>query len=168
MRDKEEILNNGKLNHIFREIDENGIWQVACYYTDPITRKDYLVKFTSGFGWEHLSASTRNKIPEWDIMCKLKEIFWRDDECCVEYHPKKEDYVNNHETCLHIWKQIGKEYEMPPSILVGFKNMDPQSFKYSVNLMLSMMDTEQKKELMNSQGIALNRKMKRKSGKSAI
>lgn len=164
MRDKEEILNNGKLNHIFREIEEDGIWQLACHYTDPITRKDYLVKFTQGFGWEHLSASTRNKIPEWEIMCKLKEIFWRDDECCVEYHPKKEDYVNNHETCLHIWKQIGKEYETPPSILVGFKDMDPQSFKYSINLWLSQLSEEERKEIYASQGIKMNRKMKRNSG----
>lgn len=164
MRNKEEILNNGKLNHLIREIDQDGIFQIYCHYTDPITRKDYIVKFTQGFGWEHLSVSTRNKIPDWDVMCKLKEIFWRDDECCVEFHPKKEDYVNNHETCLHIWKQIGKEYEMPPSILVGFKDMDPQSFKYSMNLWLSQMSEEERKEIYASQGIKMNRKMKRKSG----
>lgn len=50
MRKKEEILNNGLLNNIIREIDNDEIFQFYGHYTDPITRKDYLVKFTQGFG----------------------------------------------------------------------------------------------------------------------
>lgn len=51
----------------------------------------------------------------------MKEIFWGDDEVCVEYHPKKEDYINLHPHCLHIWKEVGKKFATPPSIFVGFK-----------------------------------------------
>ena len=51
----------------------------------------------------------------------MKDIFWGEDEVCVEYHPKREDYVNMHPHCLHIWKPIGVEIPTPPSILVGFK-----------------------------------------------
>lgn len=165
MREKEEIFNNHFLNHIIRELDNEEIFQLYCHYTDPITRKDYLVKFTRGFGWEHLSASTRNKTPEWDVMCKLKEIFWKDDECCVEYHPKKEDYVNNMPYCLHVWKKIGCEFEMPPSILVGFKEMTPEQFHVNINLALQSMSEEERHAIYASQGVKANRKMRRKGWK---
>ena len=55
-------------------------------------------------------------------MCLVKETFWRDDECCMQLHPKKEDYVNNHPFCLHIWRPIDEEIPMPPSLMVGLKN----------------------------------------------
>lgn len=77
--------------------------------------------FSWGLEWEHLSVSTPVKTPTWEQMCKMKEIFWRDDEVCMELHPKKEDYVNNHSYCLHIWKPIGIEIPTPPSILVGIR-----------------------------------------------
>lgn len=77
--------------------------------------------FSRGLEWEHLSVSTPVKTPTWEQMCKMKEIFWGDDEVCMELHPKKEDYVNMHPYCLHIWKPIGIEIPTPPSILVGIR-----------------------------------------------
>lgn len=77
--------------------------------------------FSSGCGFEHLSVSTPVRTPTWDEMCKMKEIFWRDDEVCMQLHPKKEEYVNNHNYCLHIWKPIDKEIPMPPSVMVGIR-----------------------------------------------
>lgn len=77
--------------------------------------------FSKGLEWEHLSVSTPVKTPTWEQMCKMKEIFWEDDEVCMELHPKKEDYVNMHPYCLHIWKPIGIEIPTPPSILVGIR-----------------------------------------------
>lgn len=77
--------------------------------------------FSWGEEWEHLSVSTPVKTPTWEQMCKMKEIFWRDDEVCMELHPKKEEYVNNHPYCLHIWRSTGVEIPTPPSILVGIR-----------------------------------------------
>ena len=77
--------------------------------------------FSKGLDWEHLSVSTPVKTPTWEQMCKMKEIFWGDDEVCMELHPKKEEYVNMHPYCLHIWKPIGVEIPTPPSILVGIR-----------------------------------------------
>lgn len=93
-----------------------GIW------TDPLTAKRYTYVFSWGEGWEHLSVSTPSKTPTWDIMCRFKNMFWNEDETCIEYHPAKEDYVNMHPYCLHIWKPIGIELPKPPTILVGFKD----------------------------------------------
>lgn len=54
-------------------------------------------------------------------MCFVKDLFWSDDDCVVQYHPPKSDYINNHEHCLHLWKPIDKQIPTPPSILVGLK-----------------------------------------------
>lgn len=77
--------------------------------------------FSWGCGYEHLSVSTPVKTPTWEQMCFMKDIFWNDDEVCMQLHPKKEDYVDNMKYCLHIWKPIEKEIPTPPSIMVGFR-----------------------------------------------
>lgn len=77
--------------------------------------------FSWGCGFEHLSVSTPIKTPSWEQMSFMKEIFWSDDEVCMQLHPKKEDYVDNMRYCLHIWRPIDKEIPMPPSIMVGFR-----------------------------------------------
>lgn len=77
--------------------------------------------FSWGCGFEHLSVSTPIRTPSWEQMCMMKDIFWNDDEVCMQLHPKKEDYVNNMKFCLHIWKPIDTEIPTPPSIMLGFR-----------------------------------------------
>ena len=82
------------------------------------------VIWSFGGGWEHVSVRPYQKriTPSWDDMCKIKEIFFRDDECVVQYHPPKSEYVNNVENCLHLWRPLEAEMPMPPSILVGARD----------------------------------------------
>lgn len=42
-------------------------------------------------------------------MCVLKDIFFNNDEEVYQIHPKKREYVNAVENCLHLWKPIGHE-----------------------------------------------------------
>lgn len=35
-----------------------------------------------------------------------------------QFHPPESEYVNNHPSCLHLWRKIGSEFETPPKILV--------------------------------------------------
>ena len=65
-----------------------------------------------------LSVSLRNRCPTWDEMCLVKDIFWQDDECVVQFHPPKSEYVNLHPYCLHLWKKICGTFETPPKIFV--------------------------------------------------
>jgi hypothetical protein len=51
----------------------------------------------------------------------MKELFWKDDEVCYQLHPTKDNYINNDEHCLHLWKPIDEEIPLPPPILVGFR-----------------------------------------------
>ena len=57
-------------------------------------------------GWEHVSFSPyfKNYIPHWKDMCDIKNMFWGEDEECIQFFPKASEYVNIMENCLHIWK----------------------------------------------------------------
>lgn len=72
-------------------------------------------------GWEHVSASTQKRTPNWQEMCWIKDQFFQDEECVVQFHPPQSDYVNNHPHCLHLWRHALHSFPRPPSILVGIK-----------------------------------------------
>lgn len=88
--------------------------------------KDMTVIWSYGGGWEHVSIDGKKRMPSWDEMCQLKDMFFTDDECCVQYHPPKREYVNNIQHCLHIWKPIEKYsgiLPVPPSLFIGMKGV---------------------------------------------
>jgi hypothetical protein len=74
-------------------------------------------------GWEHVSVSTRRRIPNWQEMCFVKDLFWEPEDCVVQYHPPQSKYVNNYSKVLHLWRPLKEPIPMPPSILVGFKEL---------------------------------------------
>ena len=76
---------------------------------------------SNGMGWEHVSVSRSDRCPTWDEMCQVKALFWGDDDCVVQYHPPRSEYVNNHKNCLHLWRPVGIAMPLPPSIMVGVK-----------------------------------------------
>lgn len=74
-------------------------------------------------GWEHVSVSTRRRPPNWQEMCFVKDLFWEPEECVVQFHPPRSEYVNNHPHCLHLWRNKNAAFPLPPSILVGLKGV---------------------------------------------
>lgn len=107
--------------------ENNGFFIIPHY---KVNGYDIRCQISDGEGWEHVSVTigpthkpaTRN--PTWDEMCWVKNIFWNDDECVIEYHPAKSEYVSCHPFCLHLWKPTSIELPIPPSIFVG-----PAAFK---------------------------------------
>ena len=67
-------------------------------------------------GWEHVSVSPHRVeiVPSWDDMCKVKEIFWDDEEAVLQIHPPKSKYVNIKENCMHLWRPKGGIHGMNP------------------------------------------------------
>lgn len=57
-------------------------------------------------GWEHVSVAPYDHsiTPSWDDMCKLKDMFWPDNEAVLQIHPRKSEYVNMVNNCLHLWR----------------------------------------------------------------
>lgn len=72
-------------------------------------------------GWEHVSVSTRRRVPNWQEMSFVKRLFWEPEECVVQFHPPESTYVNNHPHVLHLWRHESLQFPLPPSILVGIK-----------------------------------------------
>jgi hypothetical protein len=68
--------------------------------------------------WEHVSISMKNRTPRWDEMCFIKDLFWEPEQCVVQYHPPKSEYVNQAKNCLHLWHYRGA-MPRPPKIYVG-------------------------------------------------
>ena len=99
-------------------VDQEGYDGFCGRWFNKDDNKMYTYVFSYGGGWEHLSVSLPRKTPSWDVMCRMKDIFWNEDEVCIEYHPRKTDYVNMHEHCLHIWRPIDKEIPTPPKNFV--------------------------------------------------
>ena len=56
--------------------------------------------------WEHVSVSPDdpNLIPSWEDMCTIKDIFWGDEEDVIQFFPKKSEYVNLVNNCMHLWR----------------------------------------------------------------
>jgi hypothetical protein len=99
------------LNGAFFVVGPNGT-ELAIIGSDGVD---------SDYNWEHVSVSTKRRTPNWNEMCFVKNLFWQEDECVVQFHPPKSDYVNCHPFCLHLWKPIRQQVPMPPAILVGPK-----------------------------------------------
>lgn len=80
------------------------------------------VIISNGGGWEHVSVSRKGKLPTYDDMCRTKDTFWGEEDCVMQLHPPKSEYVNHHPYTLHLWCPIGQEIPRPPSIYVGPKS----------------------------------------------
>jgi hypothetical protein len=72
--------------------------------------------------WEHVSVSTKRRIPNWEEMCFVKNLFWEPEEAVMQLHPPQSDYVNCHPNCLHLWRPVQLSIPLPPSELVGPKS----------------------------------------------
>lgn len=90
MKTFEEIKNSGKV--IITEKDDEGF--SGMYYGFNLSAT---LVCTWGAGWEHVSISPTRKsyTPSWDDMCRLKDVFFKDDEAVIQIHPPKSEYINN-------------------------------------------------------------------------
>jgi hypothetical protein len=71
--------------------------------------------------WEHVSVSLPDRTPIWEEMCFIKNLFWDDEDCVIQFHPPNSEYVNCHPYCLHLWRCPDVAILLPPSIMVGPK-----------------------------------------------
>lgn len=99
----------------------------GAFAIDFSNRSLAMVIASDGEGWEHVSvrmvekATGKDRTPTWAEMCRIKDLFWDDQDCVIQYHPPRSEYVNNHPHVLHLWRPVDKEIPLPDSILVGFK-----------------------------------------------
>lgn len=80
----------------------------------------YQVIASNGQGWDHISVCLLDnkgkfveRTPNWDEMCEIKRLFFKTHEQTVEFHPKEEDYINDHPYVLHMWRYNVAEFPLP-------------------------------------------------------
>jgi len=112
-------------NHAFKSdvsFGNNGAFRIPI---DKSIGIEAFVIASDGHGWEHVSVTIKedgkSETPTWEEMCVIKELFWDDTDCVVQYHPPKSEHVNMHEHCLHLWRPTELPLPMPPSVMVGVK-----------------------------------------------
>lgn len=69
-------------------------------------------------GWEHVSVSIKLRNPNWQEMCFVKDLCWGEDELVLQFHPPKDQHVNIHSHCLHLWRPQDGHVRLPPRRLV--------------------------------------------------
>ena len=93
----------------------------GCFEVKIKDRAFYVVA-SNGGGWDHVSVSRKNgkskACPTWEEMCAIKDMFFEPEECVVEYHPAKSDYINDYEYCLHLWRPQEQVVPTQPKIFV--------------------------------------------------
>jgi len=95
--------------------DDGGVFGVRS----PIDRSPLLVIASIGAGWDHVSISRKNRVPNWAEMEYVKRLFFEDNETAVQYHVPPSDHVNMHRFVLHLWRPQNVEMPRPPAVLVG-------------------------------------------------
>ena len=94
---------------------DGGAIKLVQYGIRPVLR----VVLSWGLGWDHVSVSTLNRVPNYGEMRKVKALCFRDDETAMELHVPPADHVNNHEFCLHLWRPHDAAIPRPPYWMVG-------------------------------------------------
>jgi len=62
-----------------------------------------------GEKWVHISVSRPDRLPSWEELTKVKNEFLGEDVEAYQVLPRKEDYVNTHRYCLHLWMPADKK-----------------------------------------------------------
>lgn len=111
-----EFLNRHRIRHGPLGSDESfGFNGAFSFPIDGEARRIFAI-CSDGMDWQHVSVSFGSKnhsTPSWDVMCKVKDLFFEPTDWVVQFHPAHSDYVNNHPGCLHLWRWIGGEFPKP-------------------------------------------------------
>ena len=87
---------NDKRVKLFKDIDDLGD-EYNGAFRFRVNGSPVLVIASNGDGWEHVSVSQPNRIPSWETMCIIKDMFFEEEEVVMQLHPKKSQYVNFNE-----------------------------------------------------------------------
>ena len=65
-----------------------------------------LSTMNDGTYFVHCSLSRRSRLPSWQDVKVVKDAFLGEDVEAFHVLPKKEEYINLHPFCLHLWQPI--------------------------------------------------------------
>ena len=95
-----------------RDNDDGGAFKI------PFESRELYVIASHGGDWEHVSVSLESRTPNWKEMCFIKDLFFEPEDCVIQYHPPKSNYINVMPFVLHMWKPLKEKIPMPPEQFV--------------------------------------------------
>lgn len=123
------LLNNSGCPYVSKYGDQYGVFVLP----GPHARELRIIVAPTDQEWQHVSVSIDGKkLPSWNEMCWVKDLFWEPNETVVQFHPDERESVNNYEV-LHLWRNQNTGHELPPSILVGVKDLKFKETNYDRN-----------------------------------
>jgi hypothetical protein len=69
--------------------------------------------------WEHASVSIAHRIPNWKEMEFARELVFDETDLVLQFSVPRQDHINVHPYCLHLWRPIGVTIPLPPPATVG-------------------------------------------------
>ena len=86
----------------------------------PLEGELWHVIIADGMGFKHLSITNAQKrmLPNWTVLSRVKDAYCGDDEWAVLYFPAKDDYINDHPFCHHLWTPLNEPLPKPMIALV--------------------------------------------------
>lgn len=63
--------------------------------------------------WLHVSMSYPLRLPDWDALMEIKELFIGPDKMAVQVLPRKEEHVNINPNCLHLYHCLDDDSPLP-------------------------------------------------------
>lgn len=116
MRTIEEIMKSHFVSAVTMLDAEHRVYSARLY----LSKFDGTAVFGyDGDGLEHVSISDKRRyfIPDWETMCKVKDIFFEEEETVVQIHPAKSQYVHGvgtgkdkRENILHLWRPVDGDF----------------------------------------------------------
>lgn len=105
------------------ELIDNTAIPTGAFKIKNNNKEELFVIVSFGDGWDHISISKETKggkfkIPTWNDMCFIKDLFFEPEEAVVQYHPRQSEYVNFHPGVLHLWRKQDDSIPTPPIAMV--------------------------------------------------
>lgn len=82
-----------------------------------------------GYGWDHVSVSTRHRCPTWEEMEFVRSICFHDHETAMQLSVPRKDHIDHHPHCLHLWRPHEAAIPRPPGWMVGPEEIAGKKFE---------------------------------------
>jgi hypothetical protein len=114
--EKFRVLNGVGSYNSTADDGNNGVFHISMKFSHLSANLRIIA--SDGNLWDHVSVSTPNRCPTWKEMNYVKDLFWDPEDCVVQFHPPKSNYVNNHPYTLHLWRPQTFEIMLPDLSMV--------------------------------------------------
>lgn len=123
----------------------------------------YQVIASTELGWDHVSVSVikpnnyQLRIANFEELEMIRSMFFCKDETVIEFHPRKQDYVNQNEYVLHLWRPNQEILPIPPVM----SNFVPYDYIYLPNTNIQLEIKYSKEEAWDCYEVQVIKKGKR-------